>query len=82
MQATTCACRSVIFINEENLFLDAVKFLIVQSRRQYFTWKLFDIVTKQLLHLLFFSKSVRGPNLVSASSSHVEPLACVSTRYW
>jgi len=34
------------------------------SRPQYFTGILFDIVTKQLLYLLFSWKSVRYLNLV------------------
>jgi len=45
------------------------------SSRQYFSCILFDIVTKQLLHLLFPGKSVRYLNLVNARSSHVERIS-------
>jgi len=47
----TCVCHLVIFISEENLFVDAIKHYR-SSRRQHFTCMLFDIATKQLLHLL------------------------------
>jgi len=36
---------------------------------------LFDIVTKQLLHLLVSWKSVRYPNLVNARPSHVDRIS-------
>ena len=67
---TTCACHLVVFISEESLFEALLNYR--SSRRQYFTWILFDIVPKQLLHLLFSWKSVRYLNLVNARSSHVE----------
>ena len=45
------------------------------SSGQYFSCILFDIVTKQLLHLLFPGKSVRYLNLANARSSHVERIS-------
>jgi len=41
-----------------------------QTRRQYFTWVLFDIVTKQPLRLLVSWKSVRYLNLVNIRPSY------------
>jgi len=38
------------------LFVDAIK-LYRSSRRQYFTCIIFDIETKQLLHLLFLPEN-------------------------
>ena len=73
MSVTTCACHVVIVISEESLFVDAINYR--SSRRQYFTWILFDSATKQLLHLLFFWKSVRDLNLVSARSSQVKRIS-------
>jgi len=66
----TCACHLIIFISEESLFVDTI---IGRPTQQYFTWRIFDIVTKQLLHLLVSWKSVRYlANLVNARPSHVE----------
>jgi len=53
------------------LFVDAFKYR--SSRQQYFTCTLFDIVTKQLLHLLFSWKSVRYLNLVQGFSTYFRP---------
>jgi len=44
----TCACHLVIF-SEESLFLDAINLLSAgQTAVLYFTWRILDIVTKQL----------------------------------
>jgi len=44
----TCACHLVIF-SEESLFVDAINLLSVgQTAVLYFTWRILDIVTKQL----------------------------------
>jgi len=51
--------------------VDAIE-LYRSFRRQYFTCILFDIVTKQLLHLLVSLKSARYLNLVNARRSHIE----------
>ena len=41
-----------------------------------FHWRaLFDIVTKQLLHLLVSWKTARYPNLVNARPSHIERIS-------
>jgi len=56
------------------LFVDAIK-LYGSSRGQEFTCILFDIVTKQLLRLLFSCKSVRYLNLVNARPSHAEHIS-------
>ena len=45
---TAYACHFVIF-SEESLFADAISYR--SARWQYFSWILFGIVTKQLLHL-------------------------------
>jgi len=64
----TCACQLVIF-SKERLFVDAFN---RSAQQQYFTWRTFDIVTKQLLYLLVSWKSIRYQNLVNARpSSHV-----------
>jgi len=42
------------------------------AKQQYFTWRRFDIVTKQPLHLLVSWKSARYLNLVNAKPSYVE----------
>ena len=69
---TTYAWQLVVFISEESLFVDAI--IYRSARRQYFTCRLFGIVTKQLLHLLVSWKSVMYLNLVNARTSHVEPV--------
>jgi len=65
----TCACHLVVF-SEKSLFVDAINYR--SAKQQYSTWRIFDIVTKQLLHLLVSWKSVRYLNLVNAMPSHVE----------
>jgi len=65
----TCACHLVIF-SEESYLVDTISYR--SARRQYFTWILFSIVTKQLLHFLVSWKSVRYLNLVNAWPSHIE----------
>ena len=71
----TYACQLVIFISEEILFLDAIKLSVVQRAVFYLYSILFDIVTKQLLHLLFGWKAVRYLNLVNARPSQVERIS-------
>jgi len=53
------------------LFVDAINYYR-SAKQQYFTWRTFDTVTKQLIHLLVSWKSVRYLNLVNARLSHVE----------
>jgi len=62
----TCACHLVAF-SEKSLFVDAINYR--SAKQQHFTWRKFDILTKQLLDILVSWKSV---NLVIASPSHVE----------
>jgi len=68
----TCACHLVIF-SKESLCVNAID--CRSARRQYFTWILFDAVTKWLSHLLVSWKSVRYLNLVNVRLSHVERIS-------
>jgi len=61
---------SLSHFSEESLFVGAINYH--SAKQQYFTWRIFDIATKQLLHLLLSWKSVRYLNLVNARPSHVE----------
>jgi len=45
------------------------------TKEQYFNWRIFDNVAKQLLHLLLSRMSVRYLNLVNARWSHVEQVS-------
>jgi len=66
----TCGCHLVIF-SEKSMFVDAINYYR-SAKQQYFTGRIFAIVTKQLLHLLVSWKPVKYLNLVNARPSQVE----------
>jgi len=70
----TCAYHLVIFLARK-VCLQTLLNYYRSSRRQYFSYIWFEIVTKQLLHLLFSWKPVRYLNLVNARPSHVENIS-------